>query len=205
MRGFSDDERARIRDGLIETGREQFLKYGPERTRVKDITDPVGIAKPTFYQFFDSKGELHLEVISRETEEFVELLQEEIETTDDVRQGVERLFTSYLQFIEQNPNLHKLTSGNHPRELFRNVPQERIDEVQQQWTASCIPIIERLQERSEGTFASHDPGMVLALLRPVGLLHQYGKSGTTRSEEEITEIQQIHIDTLVRGLTCNSE
>jgi hypothetical protein len=47
--------------------------------------------------------------------------------------------------------------------------------------------------------------MVLALLRPVGLLHQYGKSGTTRSEKGITEIQQMHIDTLVRGLICDAE
>jgi AcrR family transcriptional regulator len=205
MRGFSDEERSQIRENLIETGREQFLKYGPERTRVKDITDPVGIAKPTFYQFFDSKGELHLEVISRETAEFAALLQREVEATDDVRQGVERLFTSYLEFIEHNPDLQTLTSGTYPRELFRNVPQERIDEVQQQWTSSCLSAIERLQERSEGTFASHDPSMVLALLRPVGLLHQYGKSGTTRSEEEITEIQQMHIDTLVRGLICDAE
>jgi AcrR family transcriptional regulator len=205
MRGFSDEERAQIREGLIENGREQFLKYGPERTRVKDITGPVGIAKPTFYQFFDSKGELHLEVILRETEEFVELLREEIEATDDVGQGVERLFTSYLEFIEHNSDLHKLMSGNHPREVFRNVPQERIDEVQRQWTASCIPIIERLQERSEGAFASHDPGMVLALLRPVGLLHQYGKNGTTRSDKEITEVQQMHINTLVRGLICSND
>jgi AcrR family transcriptional regulator len=203
MRGFSDEERAQIKEGLIETGREQFLKYGPERTRVKDITDPVEIAKPTFYQFFGSKGELHLEVISRETEEFVEFLQQEIEATDDVRQGAERLFTSYLEFIEHNPDLHKLTSGKQSRELFRNVSQERINEVQRQWAASCITIIEQLQERSEGTFASHDPGMVLALLRPVGLLYQYGKSGTTRSEEEIAEVQRMHIDTLVRGLTCD--
>lgn len=51
MRKFTDEDRDRIRAELIGTAQELLMEYGPTKTTVKDITDPVGIAKPTFYQF----------------------------------------------------------------------------------------------------------------------------------------------------------
>lgn len=41
MPGFSDEERERIEEALIENGRELLLKYGPEKTTVRDITEPT--------------------------------------------------------------------------------------------------------------------------------------------------------------------
>ena len=202
MRGFSEEERAQIREDLIMTGREQFLRYGPERTRVKDITEPVGIAKPTFYQFFDSKGELYLDIIARETEAFSEQLRSDLTDVEDPYEGLKRVFTSYIEFFENKPDLIEVLSENHPRELFRNVPQERIDEVKQQWYSATLPIIEDLQKRSDGSFAEYDPGEILSLLRPIGLMHLYKEQGTTRREADFERIQDFHIETLVRGLVA---
>lgn len=200
MRGFSDEERARIREELLATGREQFFRYGPERTRVKDITDPVGIAKPTFYQFFDSKGELYLEVVAREIEAFDERARAGLEATEDPHEGLTHLFESYAEFIERNPDLQEVLTETHSRELFRNVPQERIDEVRRQWRDAYLPLIETLQENSDGALATYEPDVVLGLLRPVGLMQWYRERGTTLSDEEFERIRRAHIETLVRGL-----
>lgn len=205
MRGFSEEERAQIREDLITTGREQFLRYGPERTRVKDITEPVGIAKPTFYQFFNSKGELYLEIIARETEEFSEQLRADLADIDDPREGLKRVFTSYVEFFENKPDLLQILSENHPRELFRNVPQERINEMKHQWFTATLPIIKELQEKSDERLAEHDPGTILGLLRPVGLMQMYKEEGTTRGDEDFEQIQAFHIETLVRGLLHNDD
>lgn len=203
MRGFSEEEREQIREDLIQTGREQFLRYGPERTRVKDITEPVGIAKPTFYQFFDSKGELYLEIMARETEAFSEQLRSNLTNVEDPYEGLKRVFTSYVEFFENKPDLIEVLSENHPRELFRNVPQERIDEVKQQWYSATLPIIEDLQKRSGGSLAEHDPAAILSLLRPVGLMQLYKEQGTTRSEADFERIQDFHIETIVWGLVAD--
>ena len=200
MRGFSEEEREQIREELIQTGREQFLRYGPERTRVKDVTEPVGIAKPTFYQFFDSKGELYLEIIAHETKAFSEQLRADLADIDDPSEALKRVFTSYVEFFENKPDLIEVFSESHPRELFRNVPQERIDDVKHQWYSATVPIIEDLQERSDGELAEHDPGEILSLLRPVGLMQLYKEQGTTRSEADFERIQNFHIETLVHGL-----
>ncbi|MFO8116319.1 MAG: TetR/AcrR family transcriptional regulator, partial [Halorubrum sp.] len=43
MSGFSDAERERIRGELVAAGRELFERFGFERTRIKDVTEAVGI------------------------------------------------------------------------------------------------------------------------------------------------------------------
>jgi len=82
MRGFSDEERARIRRGLLETGREQFARYGLKKTTIADLTDPVGIANSTFYRFFDSKEALYAEILQSLEEEIAEsIVRDSLEST----------------------------------------------------------------------------------------------------------------------------
>ena len=202
MRGFSDEQRNQIREDLVKSGREQFQQYGPERTRVKDITEPVGIAKPTFYQFFDSKGELYLEIFTRVSKELGDELQSEISAIEDTREAVKRLFTKYVEFIEENPHLVEVMSHTPPREMFRNVPQEQIDQVRENWLNAYAPVIEELQHRTDAALVDYDPMMILALLRPIGLMHLYKEEGTTRDSTEFERMQEAHIETLVNGLTC---
>lgn len=58
MTAFDDHDRKRIREALIETGRERFARYGLRKTTIADLTEPAGITTGTFYRFFDSKEEL---------------------------------------------------------------------------------------------------------------------------------------------------
>ncbi len=49
---------------IMEIATELFLKNGFERTSVEAITKKVGIAKGSFYTYFDSKEELLREIIA---------------------------------------------------------------------------------------------------------------------------------------------
>lgn len=200
MRGFSEQEREEIHRDLLRVGREQFVEYGPERTRVKDLTDPVGIAKPTFYQFFDSKGELYLEVLSRETEALAEEVHAGVTGIDTARDALEYVFKRYRQFLERNPDLMRVLSEHHPRELFRNVPPEKIEDAKEQWFDAHLPIIRDIQGKSDGPLAERDPREILELLRPIAVMQLYKERGTTRGVEEFDRLQTAHIETLVRGL-----
>lgn len=202
MRGFSEQERQAIYRDLLSVGREQFVEYGPERTRIKDITDPVGIAKATFYQFFDSKGELYLEVLRHETEALAAEVRSDVATIETGREALEHLFVTYRQFVERNPDLMRVLAEHHPRELFRNVPAEKIQDAKAQWFETHLPIVEAIQEKSEEPLASREPREILELLRPVAVMQLYKERGTTRSDEEFDRLQTVHIETLVRGLTA---
>jgi AcrR family transcriptional regulator len=65
-RAFTEEERLRIRDSLIVAGRKCFLKYGMKKTTVDDLVRLAGVARGSFYQFFNSKEALYLEIFLQE-------------------------------------------------------------------------------------------------------------------------------------------
>ncbi len=115
MKGFSDEERERIREELINSGRELFIQYGLERTRIKDITEEVNIGTSTFYQFFDSKEVLYGEVLLTEVERFNEDLEEEVEKADDPREQVRINLKRTFEEVESNPIVKNLIVGDELR------------------------------------------------------------------------------------------
>lgn len=209
MRAFSDEERDRIREQLIQTGRELVLTYGPQKTTVKDITDPVGIAKPTFYRFFDAKADLYLVILQQELEEFVEHVRSELAETDDPRLGLERLFWCYAEFAEENPFTQQTVIQNDHQEFFRNVSTSALEEVQQEEMAALVPLIEDLRARSNGPLSNIDVSTLLGLMGgSIGLLavhradfEEYEEALTEYDEGAYNRLQEVLISSLARGLT----
>lgn len=211
MHGFSDEERERIHEQLIETGRELLLTYGPEKTTVVDITEPVGIAKSTFYRFFDSKAELYLVILQREMEEFVETVQEELAGIEDPRDGLERFFWCYAAFAEENQFVRQTVIQGNYRETFRSVDPEKREAMQEEELSEFMPIIEDLQARSDGPLAEVDPLVILGLMGgSVGLMalhrdefEEYdADEGDGNGEGYYRRVQDVLISSIARGLTA---
>jgi AcrR family transcriptional regulator len=53
-----------IRKSILEKSRELFLKYGFEKTSTRMIAGEVGIANGTLFNYFSSKGEIFIEILS---------------------------------------------------------------------------------------------------------------------------------------------
>jgi AcrR family transcriptional regulator len=112
MRGFSDEERERIREDLRESGRELFARYGLGKTTVAEITEPVGIGTSTFYQFHDSKGDLYRAILEDEQEAIAKrIMSRSFEGTDDPGAAITGFLRASFEEIETNP----LVSGSSPR------------------------------------------------------------------------------------------
>lgn len=202
MHGFSDEERERIREQLIETGRELLLTYGPGKTTVSDITDPIGIAKSTFYRFFDSKSDLYLQIFRREMEEFGETVQQELATVDDPREGLERLFRCYAEFAEENQLVQQTVIQGNYQETFRSVDPEKLETVQQEGLAELLTLIEDLRARSSGPLAEVDPITVLGLMGgSVGLMALHRDEFDEYESGYYKQVQDVLITSLARGLT----
>ncbi len=209
MRGFSDEQRDRIREQLIETGRELLLTYGPKKTTVEDITGPVGIAKPTFYQFFDAKTDLYIVILERELQEYMETARSELEGVDDPQEALERLFWCYAEFGEGNEFIQQTVIQGNYQDMIGSGTSEQLDNLVRTEMAEFIPLIEDIQNRSDGPLTEMDPLTVLGIMgSSIGLLVLH-KDEYEQFEGEFEGIEKGYyhhmqdtlITTIARGLT----
>lgn len=209
MRGFSDDERDRIREELIETGRELLLTYGPKKTTVEDITDPVGIAKPTFYQFFDAKSDLYIVILERELQEYMETARSELEGVTDPKEALKRLFWSYAEFGDGNEFIQQTVIRGNYQDMIGSTSSKQLDKLVRTEMAGFIPLIEDIQRRSDGPLSEMEPLTVLGIMgSSIGLLvlhkdeyEQYEGQFEGIEEGYYHHMQDTLITTLARGLT----
>ncbi len=209
MRGFSDDERERIREQLIESARDSLLTYGLEKTNITDITEPVGIAKSTFYRFFDSKADIYLVIFGRESEKYAERTRTELAGVDDPREGLERFFWSYVEFVEENPLVQQVVVQGNYRELFQNVSPEKLEAILREGMADFLPLVEDLKARSNGPLAELDTTTLFGLMDgSLGLMaihrdefEEYGGEFEEYEEGYYRRVQEVLVSSLARGLT----
>ena len=176
MKGFTDDERDRIDEDLHRAGRELFARFGLERTRIKDLTEEVGIGTSTFYQFFDSKEALYLSILVRERERIAEELESELADTTDLRAEV-RVTVEYLfEELSSNPLYHRLLLDDEIRTLYSELSDDTVEEHHR----GAMEADDRINRWvSEPSFRADDPAEVQALFRLLGF--------TVAAREELFE------------------
>lgn len=197
MRGFSDEERARIRRGLMETGREQFARYGPKKTTIADLTDPVGIANSTFYRFFDSKEALYAEILESLEAELAEaVIEESLESTDDPREAIRRFLEAITDRIEDDPLLERVVVDDAYDDLAAlQTPEERRAEREGE-LAYLVPYVERWQEA--GLVRDADPRAFANVLRAAVYVTLHRDE---IGEDLYEETLDLYFDALADGLT----
>jgi len=163
MSGFSDDERDRIREGLLEAGREQFSTFGIDRTRISDLTDEVGIATSTFYAFFDSKEALYLEVLGREQRRVAEGFEAAITDAPDLRAEVAAGFGHFFSELESNDLFYELIVMDDIQPLFSSASESELESFYREQLGVLEPHIHRWIEADE--FRVDDPTELLGIFR----------------------------------------
>jgi AcrR family transcriptional regulator len=67
-KGFTEQEKALLRQRLLEQGYKQFSAYGLKKTTVEELAAAAGISKGAFYLFYESKEALFMDVIEEAAE-----------------------------------------------------------------------------------------------------------------------------------------
>ncbi len=104
-----------IRDELIKCGTTLFSKKGYRDTKVKDVTDLASISVGTFYNYFDSKEELFLDVYlrkhNRAKQELLDFFKEDKPPLKIIDKAVHRFLdmmqTDPILRAFFNPNIHE--------------------------------------------------------------------------------------------------
>ncbi|WP_277556172.1 TetR/AcrR family transcriptional regulator [Halobaculum limi] len=201
MKGFTDEQRDRIRSDLLEAGRELFAQYGLSKTTVADLTGEVGIGTSTFYQFYDSKEALYLAVLDREGETIAHRLSEEAVIEGDDPETVVREFLRFLfDEIETNPLVRQLVVSDELDKLR----EYRTEEEREAERAEEVETIRAFTDPFVETGAVHgeDPELVA---RAVGAIPYLTLHEDDIGSEHYSEVRDFVIDTFARGLAAEGE
>lgn len=106
------DPRGRKRRRILEVASELFIAHGYRKASISDIARRAGIAKGTFYLYFENKIDVLLAVIAweklRSIPAFVDLFDESLTPRERLR----RWIASALVVVARSPLLSRLIGGD---------------------------------------------------------------------------------------------
>ena len=90
---FNEEQREELRKLIKENALKRFEEKGVRKTTVAELTESVGIAKGTFYNFYKSKGELAADILADFDRASETELREQLERNGRIH--IDRLFEIY--------------------------------------------------------------------------------------------------------------
>lgn len=165
---FSEVDRQAIRQSLLERGRKLFLRYGLRRTSVEQIARASGIAKGTFYHFFDSKEDLCLEIFHHEENGLAREIETLLSRHEDAGGALRAIMDYSLRFVRGDSLLSRLRESGEYALLSRGAGQARLARHQARDLNFAGKVLEAL--RQKGAACPISPQVVAGILRAIVLL-----------------------------------
>ena len=198
-RAFTEVEKEKIRERLFAAGRSCFTRYGLKKTTIDDLVKPVGIAKSSYYLFFESKESLYVELMMAEMPAMMErLIDVSFAATDDTREALVLLIKRIVTEIETNEFARIML--DNPSELKQLAASIDFDDILQRSVAFYAPLIEKIVEAQEhGGIVPGDPQQIMYSLGLIKLIPlNRDRLPDTLYQEMLDFIPQVLAD----GLTC---
>ena len=172
-RGFTEQEKERIRARLMDAAREQLERLGPRRTRGEDLTRAAGISKGAFYLFFASREELFFAVLEDFETSFRGEMRERAARTDA---PPAESFREMLRFAVAAWRRHPLFRhfGTADFEaLLRGLPEEKLREHLRGDEAAMEGLLDEL--RARGVEVRGDARLLTGLVRALFFVALHGE------------------------------
>lgn len=115
-RGFTDQEKSRIRRELLSVGTRKLLTVGVRKTTVEDLAYSVNISKGAFYKFFDSKEALFFSVIEEMEANIKQRLTRDLIHLNAA--NAESLLKSMLKKLMRSEEVRTFTSFHEDTDLI---------------------------------------------------------------------------------------
>ncbi|MBQ8617185.1 MAG: TetR/AcrR family transcriptional regulator [Clostridia bacterium] len=155
---FTDEQRQKIRERLLESAQRHAIADGVMKTSLDTLTSEAGISKSSFYKFYESKEQLFLEVASRWEEQILQSAQRSLASGEGLcskeraarfvftvfetihQLGIVRFMREDLQYLnsflpESEARAHCLTSA---RGIFDTLLKARIRFTQPEETVLAV-------------------------------------------------------------------
>lgn len=136
MPKFSDQERDNIRETLKNEGKQLFARLGLKKVTIDDIVNATGIAKATFYTFYENKESLFLDIVQSSQREIFILIESGLMENRGLssRVRVKQVFVLLEQYMTRSQVISQIDSQTlaliarkAPNELKKIYTQQNID------------------------------------------------------------------------------
>jgi AcrR family transcriptional regulator len=102
-KAFTISQKREVRLKLLKKGREYFIKYGLRKTSIDDLVRAVGIAKGTFYTFYESKEALFLAVHEASEAKLRTEIMRKIEAIKEPAERLRAFMQTAFAVLEEDP------------------------------------------------------------------------------------------------------
>ncbi|WP_130507610.1 TetR/AcrR family transcriptional regulator [Krasilnikovia cinnamomea] len=140
-----EQNRRLLRGSLIAAARELTASRGWDSVRMADVAEAAGVSRQTLYNEFENKAGLGAAVATREIEQFVAAVREDLAAPgDDLRAAAETAIRHALTAAAENP-LVKTILTSAPDDLLpylttrADVVLVLASEVVREWAAARLP------------------------------------------------------------------
>lgn len=199
---FSPQERELLTDLLLETGLRLFTTQGLRKTSLAELVAPAGIAKSSFYAFFDSKEALYLTLMERRRGEVRKrVIDDALLSTPDTQEALRRFLRATVAELATDPLYRRLAT--HPEEMAavaRKIPGDSLSAGPDDPVTALNDFV--TARRAEGELVSVDPTAIVGALQTVLLLPI--NSEHLASPEHYQQTLDLVIDLVASGLTTTA-
>ena len=192
---FEPAERERLTGELLRVGEKLFTTQGLRKTSLAELTEPLGIAKSSFYSFFAAKEALYLELMVRHAASLAPRLAAALDAST-AREALVALMRTTADLLEHDPLYRRLVT--HPDELAavgRRLGAEELARIRPYVLDPLLAFVTRAQEA--GDLVRTDPMVVVGVVRTVGFVVMHREEYGPGSREVLEQT----IESLATGLT----
>ena len=193
---FTQSEKSAIQTELMAKGKDLFSRYGLKKTTINDFTSAVGIAKGTFYHFFDSKEILYFEIFLREERRLKKQSLEFLSSFDQItpKQFQKFLFES-INLVDKNPILQVLLNKDEYEQLMRKLPPGYLEEHTREDTEVLTPLFSQMQQ--QGNLIQWDIHTIVGVIRAMMMLTLHKSE---LGEDSFEDIMKLLTKLIAKGL-----
>lgn len=160
-----DKQKAEVKSALVRAGEELFGTNGFMETTIEEITGLAGVARGTFYNYFQSKEDLALEIFYGTVEITTEQIEDFFATTPGTDNQIKVLIASAVEWTLKRPELvlvamlEKMKRGQtaeHPQgPLFRIMITEVFERGQKAGVVTRERLPQDLAHDIDGLYMVH--------------------------------------------------
>ena len=128
MPRFSDREKERIYDKLREEGEQLFVQHGLRKVTVDELSRATGIAKGTFYHFYESKEHLFMDISVKIQFKLWERMNVVLEESKGMppKELTRKIFMTMATFSAEYP-LVNMMDQDTIEQLMRKLPPDIVE------------------------------------------------------------------------------
>ena len=186
----------------MEAGRNCFLRYGMNKTTLDDLVKPAGIAKASFYLFFDSKEALFIELLIAEMPAMMDrLLDGSFGATDNTREALVLLTKGVAEAVQSNEFARILLDD--PSQLQRLTASMDLNALLQRVGGFYAPMVNKIVEAQQrGEIIPGDPQQIFYSL---GMIKMLALNRDKMPSELYDSMMEFVPEVLANGLTYSPE